>query len=61
MISGRHVPDTMCTRVSVKESGQDLRDSAPDAHVIADGQTAEICGHEANILKQKVSKFSETL
>ena len=25
---------------------------APDAHVIADGQTAETCGHKANILKQ---------
>ena len=32
---------------------------APDAHVIADGQTAETCGQEANILKQKVLKFSE--
>ena len=51
-----------CARASLsKESGQDLRDSAPDAHVIADGQTAEICGHEANIPKQKVPKFSETL
>ena len=38
-----------------------LDDDSPDAHVIADGQTAETCGHEANILKQKVPKFSETL
>ena len=34
---------------------------APDAHVIADGQTAETCGHKANVLKQKVPKFRETL
>ena len=38
-----------------------LDGDAPDAHVIADGQTAETCGQEANILKQKVPKFSETL
>ena len=30
-----------------------LDGDAPDAHVIAYGQTAETCGHEANILKQK--------
>ena len=34
---------------------------APDAHVIADGQTAETSGHKANILKQKIPKFRETL
>ena len=28
---------------------------------IADGQTAESCGHEVNILKLKVPKFGETL
>ena len=51
-----------CARTSLsKESGQDLRESARDAHLIADGQTAENCGHEANILKQKVPKFRETL
>ena len=38
-----------------------LDGDAPDAHVIADGQTAETCGHEANILKLKVPKISETL
>ena len=38
-----------------------LDGDAPDAHVIADGQMAETCGHEASILKQKVPKFSETL
>ena len=37
-----------------------LDGDAPDA-LIAYGQTAETCGHEANILKQKVPKFSETL
>ena len=38
-----------------------LGGDAPDASVSADGQTAETCGHEANILKRKVPKFSETL
>ena len=34
---------------------------APDAHVIADGQKAESCGHEAKHTESKVPKFSETL
>ena len=28
-----------------------LDGDAPDAHVVADGQKAETCGNEANILK----------
>ena len=38
-----------------------LDGDAPDANVIADGQTAETSAREGNILKRNVPKFSDTL